>query len=97
MSLLDEIKKDTQSQLVRQQVGRFVRLGLVAFGAQLAVVGTAHLTRDVLASLAVGAVETAYRQWAPTVPWAPLESKLAQAPAPAAPSAAPAQPPAPGA
>lgn len=41
----------------------FARLALAAFAAQLAVTGTGHLDAKGLASLALGALETGYRQY----------------------------------
>jgi len=75
-SILNEIKTELASTHARAQAGRFVRLAVVAFGAQLAALGTGHLTRDALAGVAVGAVEAAYRQWAPVVPWGQVAAKL---------------------
>lgn len=98
-SLIEEIRAELASKQVRAQAGRFARLAATAFVAQLAALGTAHLGGDALAAVAVGAVETAYRQWAPTVPWSAIAAKLhlvaAQQNAPAAPAVSPApQPPA---
>lgn len=76
MTLINQLKADLASAHVRQQAGRFTRLTLVAFGAQLAAVGTGHLSRDALAGLAVGALEAAYRQWAPVVPWRLVAQRL---------------------
>ncbi len=76
MSLVDQIKTDLASAHVRQQAGRFVRLTAIAFGAQLAAIGTGHLDRSALIGAAVGAVEAAYRQWAPVVPWTALAERL---------------------
>lgn len=67
-SLVREFEREVRSAHVRQQVGRFVRLVVVAFVAQLAAVGTGHLGRAAVVAAAVGAVEAAYRQWAVVVP-----------------------------
>lgn len=97
-SLIEELKADTKSRLVREQGGRFVRLAVTAFVAQLAAAGTTHLSGDALAAVAVGAVETAYRQSVPTVPWSAIAAKLhpaatQQAAAAVAPPTAPATTP----
>lgn len=97
MFLVDQIKADLASAHVRQQAGRFVRLTVVAFGAQIAAIGSGHLGRDALIGAAVGAVEAAYRQWAQVVPWAQLGERLhlvggVQVPAGPAPVVSPAAP-----
>ena len=103
-NIITEVRAELADAHAAQQAARFGRLLLVTTGAQLAALGTAHLGRDALIGAAVGAVETAYRQWAPVVPWAALATKLhliasapapAPAPAPAASPAAPAAPPVP--
>jgi hypothetical protein len=92
-SLVDFVKTEAGNKHVQAQVGRFVRLFVVAFGVQMAATGTGHLTRDALVGAAVGAVETAYRQLSPTVPWGKVVSALHRK-APATPAGPPAQPPA---
>ncbi|MGK4583495.1 hypothetical protein [Kitasatospora sp. HPMI-4] len=102
MSLVDQLKADLTSAHAGAQLGRFLRLGVVAFGAQLATLGADHLGRDALIGAAVGAVEAAYRQWAPVVPWAEMAQRLhvldaiRSVPAPVAPPVPPAAPTAPG-
>jgi hypothetical protein len=90
-SLVQEITAELENKKVQAQVGRFVRLFVIAFGAQLAAAGTGDLTRDALISLGVGAAETAYRQLSPTVPWGRVLSALhRKAPAvPAGPAVVP--------
>ena len=75
-NIVNEFRAELASAHLQAQVGRFVRLAVVTFGAQLAALGTGHLSRDALAGVAVGAVEAAYRQWAPVVPWAAIAARL---------------------
>ena len=102
-SIINQLRADLADAHAAQQAARFGRLLLVTTGAQLAALGTAHLGRDALIGAAVGAVETAYRQWAPVVPWAALAARLhllAAPPAPAVgagPSAVPGPAPVPAA
>lgn len=74
--VIDELRKDVASAHLRAQAGRFARLAIVAFGAQLATLGTSHLGWDAVGALAVGAVETGYRQWARAVPWKAVAARL---------------------
>jgi hypothetical protein len=100
MSFVDSIKQELASTHLREQAARLARLTAVSFAAQVVALGQDHLGRDALVGAAVGAVEAAYRQWSPVVPWGQLAQLLhlkeAQgatppvAPAPAAPPAAPA-------
>ncbi|WP_034090444.1 hypothetical protein [Streptacidiphilus albus] len=91
-NIVNEFRAELASAHLQAQVGRFVRLAVVTFGAQLAALGTGHLSRDALAGVAVGAVEAAYRQWAPVVPWAAIAARLhllaAQQPSAVAPTPA---------
>jgi hypothetical protein len=74
--IIDQLRADLASAHLRQQAARFTRLTVVAFGAQLATLGTGHLGWEALAGVAVGAVEVGYRQWAPTVPWTQVTTRL---------------------
>jgi len=97
-NIITALRAELADAHAAQQAARFGRLLLVTTGAQLAALGTAHLGRDALIGAAVGAVETAYRQWAPVVPWAALAAKLhliAGAPAPTAAATVVAEPAAP--
>lgn len=94
--VVDQLRADLASAHARAQAGRFGRLTIVAFLAQLAALGTGHLGWDAVGALAVGAVETAYRQWAPTVPWAQVTAKLRDLLPGGTPTAVPAPPAAPG-
>jgi hypothetical protein len=76
MSVVDQLKKDLGSAHVRQQAARVLRLFVFAFVSQLAALGTDHIDRKVLLSVAVGALEAVYRQFAPVVPWASLADRL---------------------
>jgi hypothetical protein len=76
MSLVDQLKSDLKTDHATAQFGRFLRLGVVAFAAQLTALGSDHLGWKALASAGVGAVEVAYREWAPTVSWAGITSRL---------------------
>jgi len=95
MSLIDQIKADLASAHLLQQAGRFARLTGVTFAAQVAALGSDHLGRSAILGAAVGAVETAYRQAAPVVPWKQIAEHLgerlhllpAAAPAPSTPPA----------
>lgn len=78
--IVKQLRAELASTHVCQQAGRFARLAAVAFAAQLAALGTTHLTRDALAGVAVGAIEAAYRQWAPVVPWRTVAAKLPPSP-----------------
>ncbi len=99
-TIINQLRAELADAHAAQQAARFGRLLLVTTGAQLAALGTAHLGRDALIGAAVGAVETAYRQWAPVVPWAVLAAKLhliaavpaASAPGPVVPVVAEAAP-----
>lgn len=53
---------------LQAQALRFVRLFVVAFVAQLAVIGTDHLGLQAVASAALGAVEVVIRQIRPVKP-----------------------------
>ncbi|MEZ0066662.1 hypothetical protein ABIA32_002674 [Streptacidiphilus sp. MAP12-20] len=75
-SLVQEIKTELSDRFVRAQLGRFARLTVAGFVAELALLGTSHLDGKAFAAAMVGVVETAYRQWAPTVPWAQVAEKL---------------------
>lgn len=88
-NLVTQLQAELASAHVRQQAARFTRLTVIAVGAQLAALGTAHLTRDALAGLAVGALEAAYRQWAPVVPWQTLAERLHLVAAATAPAVSP--------
>lgn len=95
MSLIEELRADLANKQVRAQVGRFVRLTAAGLAAQVATIGTGHMGAEAAAAMVVGVVEVAWRQWAPTVPWSLVASKLTHlgaAPALGAP-AAPPQPP----
>ena len=72
MSFVDQLKSDLKGLHVQAQVVRFVRLAGVAFVAQLGVLGSSHVSREMLVAAAVGAVETAVRQVWPVVPWKAL-------------------------
>jgi hypothetical protein len=76
MHIIDQLRADLASAHLRAQAGRFGRLTVVALGAQVAVLGTGRLGRDTLAAVAVGAIEAAYRQWVPTVPWKAVTARL---------------------
>ncbi|MFI9271909.1 hypothetical protein ACIGXM_14480 [Kitasatospora sp. NPDC052896] len=76
MTLVDQVKADLKSAHLQEQAGRVVRLTTVAFGAQLVTLGTDHLGWKAVAGAAVGAIEAAYRQWAPTIPWAAVAARL---------------------
>lgn len=98
-NFVQDVAAELKNRQVQQQIGRFARLFVVAYGVQLGFVGTGNLGRDAWISAGVGAAEVAYRQWAPTVPWARVLQVLhrkAAAPAPTAPPAA-TPPAAPGA
>ncbi|NUR03055.1 MAG: hypothetical protein HOY79_43070 [Streptomyces sp.] len=90
--IVDELRADLASAHLKQQAGRFARLAVVAFAAQLATLGTGHLGWDAVGALAVGAVETAYRQWAPTVPWKTVAARLRDLLPGGAPAASPIRP-----
>jgi hypothetical protein len=74
--IVDQLRADLANAHLKQQAGRFGRLTIVAFAAQLATLGTGHLGWDAVGAVAVGAVEAAYRQWAPTVPWSAVAERL---------------------
>jgi hypothetical protein len=76
MHLIDQLRADLASAHLRAQAGRFGRLTVVAFGAQVATLGTGHIGWESVAAVCVGAVEVAYRQWVPTVPWKAVTAKL---------------------
>jgi hypothetical protein len=96
MHLIDQLRADLASAHLRAQAGRFGRLAIVAFGAQLATLGTGHIGWSALAAVLVGAVEVAYRQWVPTVPWKAVAARLRELLPGTAPAAVPAPPTAPG-
>ena len=76
MHIIDQLRADLASAHLRQQAARFGRLAVVAFAAQLVTLGTSRLGWSAVAALAVGAVEVAYRQWVPTVPWPSVAARL---------------------
>lgn len=69
---LREARTAARSAQAGQQVVRFCRLFVMAFVAQLAALGATHLGRSALVGAGVGALEVAFRQFAPVkpvVPW----------------------------
>jgi hypothetical protein len=75
-SLIEELRAELASKQVRAQAGRFVRLTAAGLAAQTATLGTSHLDAKAAAAALVGVVEMAWRQWAPTVPWAAVAARL---------------------
>lgn len=60
--------RDLMGVHTREQVWRIFRLTAVAFGAQLAALGPAHMTRDALIGAGIAAAEAVYRQITPAAP-----------------------------
>jgi hypothetical protein len=61
---------------LRSQVGRVLRLGAIAFAAQIAAQGTQHFDRTTLISATIAAVETLYRSLVPALPWSAISAEL---------------------
>lgn len=77
MSLITEIRDDLHSAHLRAQVGRVARITALALAAQMTALGTAHLDRQALVGVGVGALEAVYRQLVPTVGWSAAARAIA--------------------
>lgn len=74
--LLAALERDLWSAQARQQLLRFGRLFVSALVLQVAALGGGHLGRSALVGAGVGALEVAFRQWVPVMPWTAVAARV---------------------